>query len=240
MSGMLAILCSRHDAPARAFATRHGERNVRALTCSELSQPGWRLCVRGERGEAHTELTGLIGGRRLASAGICGVITRLPAVTEEELPHIVSGDRAYVASEMHAFLFAFLAALHCPVVNPPSPACLCGPNLRPVQWRRLARELGIPLLHDLAPPPATDAASTADEASSEVTIVREQTLGAAEERLRHWSRRLAQRAGVPYLRVHFARVGSSPRFVSADTWPCLESEEIGDALLGCFDAGAPC
>jgi len=39
--------------------------------------------------------------------------------------------------------------------------------------------------------------------------------------------------------VHFARVRNGSCFVSADTWPCLESEEIGDALLGCFDLGAP-
>jgi hypothetical protein len=234
-TNMLALLCSRHDAGARAFAGRHAHRAVHALTCAEVSQSGWRLSVRGHAGHPRVELAGIIGGRRLAGHQITGVITRLRCVTEEELPHIVPEDRAYVAAEMHAFLFAFLAALSCPVVNPPSPACLCGPNLREVQWRELARKLQIPVIDEFAEArPDPMAADQLRDTASEVTIVHEQTLGADEEVLRRWSKQLAQCAGVSYLRVRFSHVHGFPCFVGADPYPCLESEEIDDALLRYF------
>jgi hypothetical protein len=182
----------------------------------------------------------MIAGRQLAGRQITGLITRLPAVTEDELQHIVQEDRSYVAAEMHAFLFAFLAALPCPIVNPPSPACLCGPNLREVQWRKLVRELKIPLPEEFAGGRAI-AAATPTETMSEVAVIKERTMGAEEESLRRWTRALAQAAGLPYLRVRYSYVRRMPCFVGADPRPQLESEEIADALLECFpEKGPPC
>jgi hypothetical protein len=180
----------------------------------------------------------MIAGRQLAGRQITGVITRLPAVTEDELQHIVPEDRSYVAAEMHAFLFAFLAALPCPIVNPPSPACLCGPNLREVQWRKLVRELKIPLPEEFAGGLAM-AAATSTETMSEVAVIEERTIGAEEESLRRWTRALAQGAGLSYLRVRYSYVRGRPCFVGADPRPYLESEEIADALLESFPEKAP-
>ena len=180
----------------------------------------------------------MIAGRQLAGRQITGVITRLPAVTEDELQHIVPEDRSYVAAEMHAFLFAFLAALPCPIVNPPSPACLCGPNLREVQWRKLVRELKIPLPEEFAGGRAMPAA-TPMETMSEVAVIEERTIGAEEESLRRWTRALAQGAGLSYLRVRYSYVRGRPCFVGADPRPYLESEEIADALLESFPEKSP-
>jgi hypothetical protein len=234
---VLAVLCSRHDASAQAFARRHAYRDVHALTCVEVSQPGWRLNLNGPAGSTKVELAGMIAGRHLAGRQITGLITRLPAVTEDELQHIVPEDRSYVAAEMHAFLFAFLAALPCPIVNPPSPACLCGPNLREVQWRKLVRELRIPLPEEFAGGRAIAAATP--ETMSEVAVIKGRTIGAEEESLRRWTRALAQGAGLPYLRVRYSYVRGIPCFVGADPRPHLESEKIADALLESFPEKAP-
>ena len=51
--------------------------------------------------------TAVVAGRPLATRDICGVLTRLPWVVEQDLDFIVPADRAYVAAEMMAY-FAIL------------------------------------------------------------------------------------------------------------------------------------
>jgi hypothetical protein len=222
---MFLILCGRADHAARAFAKRFAAQDVRTLTCQEVSRPGWKLAIRGvaETG-VDTELRAALGSDLVPGGRVRGVITRLGSVTEQELGHIEAGDRAYVAAEMHAFLFAFLRALPCRKVNQPSPACLYGPNLRGGQWRHLARELDIPVLCDTDP-----AAEGALE--SEIAVVGDRLLGAASDEMARWSRRLARGAGVSYLRVRYRCCGDDVKLVEADPYPRLEMEEVGPALL---------
>ena len=77
------------------------------------------------------EAAAVIGGQVLPVADITGVLTRLPAVQPEDLAHIATADRDYVASEMTAFLIAFVSALPCRVLDRPSAGALSGPA-----WRR--------------------------------------------------------------------------------------------------------
>ena len=88
----------------------------------------------------------MINGRVVNTDEIEGVVTRLPYVQEDELRVISAEDRPFVASEIHAFLVSWLSSLRCPVLNAPTPACLCGPNWRLEEWLHAAAMLGIPVL----------------------------------------------------------------------------------------------
>src|SRR5579864_5186086 len=105
---MIVVLASAHDVNARAIVAAWAPVRARLCTPADLSTPGWRHRV-GEPKEA----TAVIGGERIPATAITGVLTRLPAVAADELAHIAAADRDYVASEMTAFLIAFLAALPC-------------------------------------------------------------------------------------------------------------------------------
>ena len=116
---MIVILASQADEQAHVLAKRW---EGAVLTPADLSQPGWRFEVGGDDNPV-----AVIGGQIIRAGEITGVLTRLVAVSEDDLPGIDAADRNYVANEMHAFLMAWLDSLPCPVLNPPSPNCLCGP-----------------------------------------------------------------------------------------------------------------
>lgn len=227
---MVLVLCSRWDASAHNFVTRFSERDLQILTCAGVSQQGWKIAIRGKHRAAEVGLTAAIGGKRVNQDHIEGVITRLAYVSEKELGHIVPDDRSYVAAEMHAFLFAFLEALPCRIVNRPSLACLYGPNMRAVQWRRYARELDIPVKEDLR----TLHASTEDYPTIDVTVIDERTIGNPPQRALQWTRQLARRVGVSYLTARYADLHVGLCFVGVDTYPNLESEEIASTLVDSF------
>lgn len=226
---MFLVLCSRADQAAHAFARQFAAHDVRTLTCEEVSQPGWKLAIRGvDRAGVDVELRAAVGGDLIPGERLRGVISRLGNITEQELRHIDVGDRAYVAAEMHAFLFAFLTALPCRKVNQPSPACLYGPNLRGGQWRQLARELGIPVEWE------ADVAANGSHfgaLESEIVVVGDRLIGAASDEVGGWSRELARAAGVSYLYVRYRSHGDEVKLMGADPYPRLEMEEVGPALI---------
>ena len=138
MNAFFVVIASRTDAAAAHFAAGAGSL-VRMMTPADLSQRGWSLHLPGTGPS-----TAVIAGEPVASRTIAGVLTRLPAVTEHDLPHIIAADRAYVAVEMTAFLLAWLTSLSCPLVNRPSAQCLSGPYWREAQWIRAANRLKVP------------------------------------------------------------------------------------------------
>jgi hypothetical protein len=236
---MFLIFCSRADHAAHAFAKRFAAQDVRTLTCEEVSQPGWRLSIRGvARAGVDIELCAALGGELIPGERLRGVISRLGGVTEHELGHIEAPDRAYVAAEMHAFLFAFLSALPCRKVNHPSPACLYGPNLRGGQWRQLARELGIPVLRE-ADDPVDGSHFGALE--SEIVVVGDRLIGVASDEVERWSRELALAAGVSCLYVRYRSCRGEVKLMGADPYPRLEMAEVGPALISWLSAESlPC
>jgi len=232
---MFLILCSRADRVAHAFAKRFAAQDVRTLTCEEVSRPGWKLAIRGVApARVEVELCAALAGQLVPGERLRGVISRLGTVTEQELGHIEAGDRAYVAAEMHAFLFAFLRALPCRKVNEPSPACLYGPNFRGGQWRQLARDLGIPVL--------CEADAVADGSlESEVVVVGDRLIGPLSGEMARWSRELARAAGVSYLYVRYRYCGDEVMLMGADPYPRLEMEEVGPALISLLaEQSLPC
>lgn len=236
---MFLVLCSRADHAARAFAKQFAAHDVRTLTCEDVSQPGWKLAIRGvAQAGVDIELRAALGGELIPGERLRGVISRLGNITEQELGHIEATDRAYVAAEMHAFLFAFLTALPCRKVNQPSPACLYGPNLRGGQWRQLARELGIPVEWE------ADVAANGSHfgaLESEVIVVGERLIGVASDEVARWSRELAHAAGVSYLYVRYRSCGDEVKLMGADPYPRLEREEVGPAVLSWLSGeSCPC
>ena len=99
---MLVIVAGRTDSRAQLLAERWITHDARVLTSRDLSTKGW--AHRLDNGSAAT--TAVIKGRTIASEQITGVLTCVPAITEDELPNIVADDRPFVAAEMTALLGA--------------------------------------------------------------------------------------------------------------------------------------
>ncbi|MEO6836209.1 MAG: hypothetical protein ABI231_09955, partial [Candidatus Tumulicola sp.] len=137
---MLVIVAARADAGAQDVAARWKAHDAELLTCEDLTSPGWRYHA-GRPGTS----TAVIGGRTVPESAIEGVLTRRPWVFERELARVAEADREFCAAEINAFLLAWLSSLRRPVLNAPTPMCLAGPAWRPLQWRRLAAQLNIPV-----------------------------------------------------------------------------------------------
>jgi hypothetical protein len=241
---VIVVLASRFDTQAVWLAERWRHRGACLLTCEDLSRPGWR-----HESAAPARSTAVLEGRVIPVESIGGVLTRLYAVTEDELPHIVPEERAYVAAEMTAFLLAWLSSLRCTVLNRPTPSSLCGPNWSAERWLSEGARAGLqiePLRRVLPPyvPAARGEALPIDlnpsnggaAAASAFTFVGQ----------RHWStkdnealepslladvRRLADAAQVELLTASFVGRPGSRRLASAVPWVEPTHPEVADALL---------
>lgn len=235
---MIVILAGRYDAVAHALAARWAEEGARLLTPEGLSSEGWRHYV-ASRGEE----SAVVAGRRVAARDIRGVVSRLWGVGEQELPHIVPEDRAYVSTEMTAFLTSWLSSLACPVLNRPLPMSLAGPSWRREEWTHRAARLGIPVrplrrrsVHG-APPAPDDRA----ENLKAVTVAAGRACPrASDETLKARALRLAESAGAGLLNVYFDGDDADARFVGADVWADVSAPEVADAILEHFKGGGAC
>ncbi len=233
---MLVILGSRAEPITRGLVERWAGHGAVLVTCGDLSKPGWRF----DPG-APLASTAVVDGRRVAAREITGWLTRLPAVFARELSAITPGDRDYVASEMTAFLLAWLAALPCRVLNRPTPGCLSGPAWSPARWALAAARAGLrvnPQPRTLAPE-LPSAAPQVPSPAATVTIVGLRTLGDVDSALARGARRLADTAGVALLSVHFDGQDAGAAFVGVNPWPDLRDPELADAALACLRS-EPC
>jgi hypothetical protein len=230
---VLVIVASRHDGVAGRLADRWAAHGAALLTCEDLSAAGWCHPV-GAAGRS----TAVVGGRVVAAEEITGVLTRRPYVVERELGHVVPADRAYVASEMTAFLLSWLSSLECPVLNRPTPSGLSGPNWWPEQWTYAAARFGLPVLPVRRRAGlAGDAPAAAEPPPLTVTVVGERCIGPADPALAAQARRFASAVGVDLLAVHFS--GPEPRaeFLGANLWPDVSEPEIAAAIFEYLNEG---
>jgi hypothetical protein len=218
------------------------------LTCEGLSLAGWRHdSAAPEHGVA------VLGGERVPVREIQAVFTRLFAVTESELPHILPEERAYVASEMNAFLLAWLSALRCPVFNRPTPLSLAGPSWSQQQWLCEAARAGLPIRArrciartfraELAEGPmpaelAADEPASFSAAWVGVRCLPSNGAQAVDESIRRGMRRLAQAANVELLSASFVHQADGLRLSAASPWLDLEQAGVADALLAHWEASA--
>jgi len=228
---MLIILAAPSDKSAAWLVERWQSHDAVLASAADLSTSGWSLY------SASSESKACIGGRKVRNEEIKGVLTRISCVQSHDLSHIVPSDREYVASEMTAFLLAWLSNLTCPVLNRPVPGCLGGPALRPEGWTYLAARLGIPVTpvrrktHDR--PFVPDNLSTC-----ELIVIGQACFGDASPKLIENARLLARAAGTNLLAVRFTGPDSDSTFANANPWPDLASSQLADAALNYMSVSA--
>ena len=234
---MIVIMASQWDDGARRFASRSVDREVRLLTSRDLSAAGWRIFMSGADSN-----TAVVDRELVPEKDITGVLTRIPCIDEEELLHIAPEDRSYVASEMTAFLLFWLSQLKCPVLNRPTPRCLSGPCWRTESWVQLAAQAGIPV--SAVHRQANLKGSNSDKENGSlatVTVVGDRAFGETSKTLHRHALHLAEQIGVEILVAHFSHRERSAQFISADTYPDLSDDSIGNLVLEHLQPGPrPC
>jgi hypothetical protein len=135
---MIVLVASTYDSRAQFVARHWGSDRARLLTAEDSSASGWTY------GGPQTLSTAVVSGQRIHADEISGILTLRPCIYSAELQHIRSSDRDYVASELNAFLLAWLTSQSCRVMNRPTPLCLAGPNWAPIQWTHAAARVSIP------------------------------------------------------------------------------------------------
>ncbi len=214
------LVVAEADDEAAAWAAeglRHrGLRPLRLLTGCELSAGTvWehRLGAAGVR----TRLQ-LRDGTEVVDADLRGVLNRLTGRYVPPLP-VCAEDAEYAACEYHALLLSWLTSLPCPVLNRPGPVGMAAGNRSPMQWRREAQRVGLPL----APPHECGTSQTVfavagrlagDNHGNGIT-----TTGCA---------RLSRSLGATIIAIELS-AGPRPTFRSATQLPDLRSG--GPALL---------
>ena len=198
----------------RLLGPASGGPGVAVLEPAGLSEPGWAHDP-DEPGEDRLVADGVICPSRRLTA----VITALDAVAPGDLPHVVAGDRCFVAAEMTAFLRSWLRALACPVLDRPTMLALSGSAGDRATWSRAAAELGVP---DWQAAPAPRARTRA------VTVVAGRVIGPAPEPAAATALWLARAAGVTAAHLTFTDDG---HLCGAAPWWHRPTPEALRALL---------
>jgi hypothetical protein len=224
---MLVIIASSYDQQALALASRWLERDVRLLTCHDLSLSGWQYHPTSPQ-----KSVAVISGQAVPVTEIGGVINRLPGIQDYEIPQIMSTDRSYVAAEMTAFLSAWLNHLPCPVWNKPTATYLLGSSWRPAQWTQAAAQLGMQV-HNIWQEiyfnvPAQNVEHPRDAVS--ISVIGDRVVGEIDSELAQKSRQLARVAQVDLLTVHFSSVKADAVFLGAELWVDISSDVISEAI----------
>jgi hypothetical protein len=230
---VIVVVASRYDKPARRLSERWAGHGGCLLTSEDLSIRGWRYRPSDPLGS-----TAILDGREVKQSEIRGVVTRLQWVWEGELVDIVSDDRAYVASEMSAFLLSWLSGLTCPVLNRPTASCLTGPAWGLQQWTTAAFKAGM-RIQPVRRRASLAAPSEEPQESGPVTIIvaGERCLGEADKTLSIQARRLADVVNVDLLSVQFSGPEADACFVRATACPDIDTSGFDDAVLshlGCI------
>jgi hypothetical protein len=222
---VIVIVAREQDEAARLLVERWQHSAAALMTPRDLSRRGWvHRCDAPLRGRA------VVSGAVVPVSEIAGVVTLLGAVHHHDVPYIVDADRSYVASEMRAFLLAWLDTLPCRMLNRPTPMSLSGCGWTPERWGLAAAALGIPTAPISGPRPAVIDLPDAVE----VTYVGGRTFDAPSPRVAGWVRGLASVANSATLTARFVN-GAHPRLQSVSVVPDLARAEVADAALHWLD-----
>jgi len=226
----ILVVANRNDVQARELVKRWNSYGASLLTPENLSVEGWRYYTK----DIDNSIA-IINGHPLASHDIRGVLTRMHCVLEDDLGHIVPSDRAYVASEMSAFLLAWLSALKCPVLNRPTPTSLSGPYWRHEKWIFTAARLGIPVAasnrHAIF---QANQILIPERGGVPVTIIGKKHFGNVDQVLIGHARSLADAARIDLLSVRFSGHEPDSVFIGASLDIGSVSEDMADAIFEYF------
>ena len=131
---MIVVVGSSHDSVATDLVALWPQ----AALCSseDLVSPGWVWRQPGSK-------TWIVDSKQIFDDQVTGVFVRRASVYAEELMTTHPDDRAYLASEIHAFLVFVLASTSARVINPVNEAAFGEAALRPHRWNQLASQRGI-------------------------------------------------------------------------------------------------
>lgn len=135
---MIAILASRFDSEVKSIIDLWSSSEAELISAEDLCRAGWKFRLSNPNNG-----TAIVNGKRVLVSEINAILTRRPAVLSEELTFINHEDRSYVASEINAFLVAWLNALACPVINRATTSSLCGPQWNELHWKSAAAHYGL-------------------------------------------------------------------------------------------------
>jgi hypothetical protein len=223
------VLAGAWDDAARDFVARHALAGVSLLVPRDLSRCGWRY-----RSGDPADTVMVARGRRFLLSEVGGVLTRLPAVTDPDLPHIAAADRAYVAAELTAFLLAVLASATVPVLNAPTPQWLCGPAWQDARWRRVAHRCGFAVKEARSHAILGAAATEEEPPRATVTVVGDACVGAPNPVLSAVARAVAKAAGAALLTVEFDDPGPHGTVLRASPLVDLGDPLVEAAVLRLF------
>jgi hypothetical protein len=137
---------------------------------------------------------------------IAGVLCRITAILPQDLEQLHPEDRAFAASEMNAFLRAWLMQLSGRVCNEPSTASLAGPAWHPMRWRWLANQLGVPAVPGSFPTLDARGRDTRFKGERLTALVAgDEVIGTDDPAVIRDSLRLARTLGCGLLALHFAK-----------------------------------
>lgn len=231
---MIIIVANCRDQVAKKLVKRWSAHSACLLTPLDLSKSGWSYRV----GNIDSS-TAVAGGIKISVRDIKGVIVRLPWILEDYLDYIIPQDRAYIATEMSAFLMSWLTALKCPVLNRPTPSSLLGPDWCNEKWVYTASQLGIPVYSSrkLADFTAVDPAreNLQSENKSDdivVTLIGKRCFGAMNRTMAEDALALANAAGVEFMEVRFCCTDYTFKGVSLLSETI--TDEVADALIDHF------
>jgi hypothetical protein len=208
---MIVLIAQPDDVGAHGLVERWSAAETVVLRPEDLSRPGWI-----HRPDRPGSGRAVVDGHKVATSDIDAVLSRRACILPSDLEWLAGEDRDYSATEMTAFLVAWLSSLPCPVVNRPQPNCLCGPNWSPTRWRAAAARSGMELA-----PAGTGPAGYA-------SVVGAYVIGAPDADLAVAARRLATGAGVELVSVGFT--AGAAAFTNASLWPDLTDEAVVVAL----------
>lgn len=210
---MLTIIAGPRDVAVRAVASEWAPHDVRILTPRDLSMRGWSFDP-----ACPWSSTAVVDGRPIPAAHISGLLVQLKVVVPSDLQWIAREERAYVASEMTAFLVAWISSLSCCVLNRPEPPVLTRPVWRLERWQIVASRLNIPSRAEVP-------------ADRVITVVGDLCVGDPDEVLCERARALAAACDVDLLTCYFAGQGPAARFVAADPSAPLHDRVVSQAVL---------
>lgn len=204
------------------------------MDVNDLSTAGWSVWP-----GCSSASSVVLEGRVIPCDEIVGVITLRPAIFQQELHDVVVADRDYVASELNAFLWAWLSGLSCPVINPPTTGCLSGPAWPLERWLHLAERLEIPLNAASLRMKRRDDPSGLPPLCS-TSILGELTSDGADQSLTAHTRALARAAGATFLTATFDSNGSDGRLLFVTTLPNCSSLDTTTLLEQFFFGNGEC
>jgi hypothetical protein len=224
---MRLILAHRHDAAAYELAARWGG-DALLLTPADLHTERMHLTVDPD-GQAIATLP--------SRPAVTAILSRLGGVGPADLAHVDPRDVTYAATELDAFLRAWLLAWPGPVLNRPTTTCLNGPGWRPEQWAVAAAAQGLRVrpvrrvaVPDFSPPVPDGDSGNTDPVR--VTVLGDRWFGPVGAATGTRLCALARHAGCVLLD---AVVGADGLVLHAGAWPDVAAQDTAEALAALLD-----